>query len=128
MVAANEAAMELIENMKTRTTLEQTLMGMLERKEEKKKIMGGFGHAIYSEFDPRNDIIKEWSEKLAKEFGDSRLYDVSVRCERSDVAREEVVPKCETSSMPRRITTWAFQPNYLRDFRHVACDVAGLHT
>ena len=74
---ANEAAMELIENMKDADDAEQTLMGMLERKE---KIMG-FGHAIYREFDPRNDIIKKWSEKLSQEFGDTRLYDVSVRCE-----------------------------------------------
>ncbi|RUO55506.1 bifunctional 2-methylcitrate synthase/citrate synthase [Pseudidiomarina homiensis] len=74
---ANEAAMELIEDMKDADDAEQTLMGMLERKE---KIMG-FGHAVYREFDPRNDIIKAWSEKLAKENGDTRLYDVSVRCE-----------------------------------------------
>jgi len=40
--------------MKDADDAEKTLMGMLERKE---KIMG-FGHAIYREFDPRNDIIK----------------------------------------------------------------------
>ena len=74
---ANEAAMELIEDMKDAEDAEKTLMGMLERKE---KIMG-FGHAIYKEFDPRNDIIKAWSKKLSEEVGDSRLYDVSVRCE-----------------------------------------------
>ncbi|WP_417656714.1 bifunctional 2-methylcitrate synthase/citrate synthase [Pseudidiomarina aestuarii] len=74
---ANEAAMDLIRDMKDADEAERTLMGMLERKE---KIMG-FGHAVYREFDPRNDIIKGWSEKLAQEFGDSRLYDVSVRCE-----------------------------------------------
>lgn len=74
---ANEAAMELIESMPNADEAEQTLMGMLERKE---KIMG-FGHAVYREKDPRNAIIKAWSEKLAAEYGDSRLYDVSVRCE-----------------------------------------------
>ncbi|MEN3158730.1 2-methylcitrate synthase [Alkalimonas sp. NCh-2] len=74
---ANEAAMELIETMRNPDEAEQTLLGMLERKE---KIMG-FGHAVYREKDPRNAIIKQWSEKLAAEFGDSRLYDVSVRCE-----------------------------------------------
>ena len=41
----------------------------------------GFGHAIYSESDPRNTIIKKWSEKLATEVGDTTLYPVSVRCE-----------------------------------------------
>lgn len=74
---ANEAAMELIEKMHDPEHAEVTLMGMLERKE---KIMG-FGHAIYSESDPRNAVIKAWSEKLAAANGDTKLYDVSVRCE-----------------------------------------------
>ncbi len=74
---ANEAAMELIEGMRDPDHAEETLLGMLARKE---KIMG-FGHAIYSESDPRNAVIKEWSEKLAKANGDTKLYDVSVRCE-----------------------------------------------
>ena len=74
---ANEAAMELIEHMENADDAEQKLLGMLERKE---KIMG-FGHAIYAESDPRNAVIKAWSEKLAAANGDTRLYDVSVRCE-----------------------------------------------
>ena len=74
---ANEAAMELIQRFQTPEEAEAGLMGMLERKE---KIMG-FGHAIYKESDPRNAIIKQWSEKLAKEVGDTVLYPVSVRCE-----------------------------------------------
>lgn len=74
---ANEAAMELIEKMQDADDAEQKLLGMLARKE---KIMG-FGHAVYSDSDPRNAVIKEWSEKLANANGDSRLYDVSVRCE-----------------------------------------------
>lgn len=74
---ANEAAMELIEKMDNPDDAEAKLLGMLERKE---KIMG-FGHAIYAESDPRNAVIKEWSEKLAKANGDTSLYDISVRCE-----------------------------------------------
>ncbi|WP_105200459.1 bifunctional 2-methylcitrate synthase/citrate synthase [Pseudoalteromonas sp. T1lg10] len=74
---ANEAAMELIERFSNADKAEQELMGMLERKE---KIMG-FGHAIYRESDPRNVIIKKWSERLAQEVGDDVLYPVSVRCE-----------------------------------------------
>ncbi|MBZ9613705.1 bifunctional 2-methylcitrate synthase/citrate synthase [Rheinheimera maricola] len=74
---ANEAAMELIENMHNADDAEQKLLGMLARKE---KIMG-FGHAVYSDSDPRNAVIKEWSEKLANANGDTKLYDVSVRCE-----------------------------------------------
>ncbi|WP_300432527.1 2-methylcitrate synthase [uncultured Thalassolituus sp.] len=74
---ANEAAMDLIEGMDNPEHAEETIMGMLARKD---KIMG-FGHAIYRESDPRNAVIKEWSEKLANENGDTNLYDISVRCE-----------------------------------------------
>lgn len=74
---ANEAAMELIESFTSVEDAEQGMMGKLARKE---KIMG-FGHAIYSESDPRNAIIKAWSEKLAAEVGDTLLYPVSVKCE-----------------------------------------------
>lgn len=74
---ANEAAMDMIEQFTSPDDAEEKMMGMLARKD---KIMG-FGHAIYSESDPRNEIIKGWSEKLADEVGDTVLYPVSVRCE-----------------------------------------------
>ena len=74
---ANEAAMDMIEKFSDAEHAEKEMMGMLERKE---KIMG-FGHAIYTESDPRNAIIKQWSEKLANDVGDTVLYPVSVRCE-----------------------------------------------
>ncbi|KAF5271968.1 hypothetical protein FQR65_LT17499 [Abscondita terminalis] len=74
---ANEAAMEMIENWTSPEEAEREMLGKLERKE---KIMG-FGHAIYKDNDPRNGIIKIWSERLAKDVGDTVLYPVSVRCE-----------------------------------------------
>ncbi|MCL6233919.1 MULTISPECIES: 2-methylcitrate synthase [Acinetobacter] len=74
---ANEAAMEMIENWTSPEEAEREMLGKLERKE---KIMG-FGHAIYKDNDPRNGIIKKWSERLAKDVGDTVLYPVSVRCE-----------------------------------------------
>lgn len=74
---ANEAAMELIEKMQNPEHAETELLGMLARKD---KIMG-FGHAIYAESDPRNAVIKAWSEKLAQANGNTMLYDISVRCE-----------------------------------------------
>jgi 2-methylcitrate synthase len=74
---ANEAAMDMIQTFDSPVDAKIQMAGMLKRKE---KIMG-FGHAIYSESDPRNIIIKAWSAKLAEEFGDSSLYDISVACE-----------------------------------------------
>ncbi|SEA43252.1 bifunctional 2-methylcitrate synthase/citrate synthase [Marinobacterium iners] len=74
---ANEAAMAMIENWKSADEAEEAIMGMLARKD---KIMG-FGHAIYRDSDPRNAIIKEWSQKLAEQVGDTVLYPVSERVE-----------------------------------------------
>ncbi|MEJ2669455.1 MAG: 2-methylcitrate synthase [Gammaproteobacteria bacterium] len=74
---ANEAAMNLIQDMKDPDHAEAVLLDMLARKE---KVMG-FGHAVYRESDPRNAIIKKWSKLLAQEKGDTRLYDISERCE-----------------------------------------------
>ena len=74
---ANEAAMDMIQKFESPQDAKVQMAGMLERKE---KIMG-FGHAIYSTSDPRNVIIKAWSEKLAQESGDTSLYDISVACE-----------------------------------------------
>ncbi len=75
---ANEAAMEMIEKFSSAEEAATEALKMLERKE---KIMG-FGHAIYSESDPRNAIIKRWSEKLAQETGDTVLYPVSCAIEK----------------------------------------------
>jgi 2-methylcitrate synthase len=74
---ANEAAMDMIQKFSSPADAKEKMADMLARKE---KIMG-FGHAIYRESDPRNVIIKKWSEKLAQENGDTSLYDISVACE-----------------------------------------------
>ncbi|HCG9125082.1 TPA: 2-methylcitrate synthase [Vibrio parahaemolyticus] len=74
---ANEAAMEMIEDWQTPDEAEANIMQMLSNKD---KIMG-FGHAIYRESDPRNALIKRWSEELSKHVGDTHLYAVSERVE-----------------------------------------------
>lgn len=74
---ANEAAMELILRFKSPEQAEKQLLIMLENKT---KIMG-FGHRVYKDCDPRSDIIKEWSKKLAKAQEDLLLYKVSERIE-----------------------------------------------
>ncbi len=74
---ANEAAMELIERFTSPDDAEKQLMIMLK---EKAKIMG-FGHRVYKDCDPRSDIIKAWSLKLAKDQSNMLLYQVSERVE-----------------------------------------------
>ncbi len=70
---ANEAAMELIEQFQSADAARSGVKEMLDRKV---KIMG-FGHAVYRESDPRNQVIKSWSKKLSEDAGDDVLYAVS---------------------------------------------------
>lgn len=88
---ANEAAMALIEKFSSPEEAIEGIKGMLERKD---KIMG-FGHAIYSESDPRNAIIKQWSEKLAESVGDTVLYPVSCAVEKMMWDEKKLFPNAD---------------------------------
>jgi 2-methylcitrate synthase len=74
---ANEAAMALLEQFQSPEEAEVKLTSMLANKA---KIMG-FGHRVYKTCDPRSDIIKAWSKKLAQSKHDTRLFEVSERVE-----------------------------------------------
>ncbi|MBE7926496.1 bifunctional 2-methylcitrate synthase/citrate synthase [Pseudomonas saudiphocaensis] len=88
---ANEAAMELIERFNTPEEAREGLLGMLERKE---KIMG-FGHAIYKDSDPRNEVIKEWAKKLAELVGDTKLYPISEAIDQTMWEQKRLFPNAD---------------------------------
>lgn len=88
---ANEAAMALIEQFDSPEQAETELKAMLERKE---KIMG-FGHRVYTTSDPRSDIIKAWSKKLAEDVGNSTLYPVSEAIEKVMWDEKKLFPNAD---------------------------------
>lgn len=88
---ANEAAMEMIERFKTPQEAVAGTLGMLERKD---KIMG-FGHAIYKDSDPRNEVIKGWAKKLADEVGDTVLYPVSEAIDKTMWEQKKLFPNAD---------------------------------
>ena len=75
---ANEAAMEMLEKWNTVEQAQKEIYAMLGRK---KKVMG-FGHAVYKIQDPRNAIIKYWSEQLSKNKPDGIMYEISCEVEK----------------------------------------------
>jgi 2-methylcitrate synthase len=75
---ANEAAMALIEKYSSAEEATAGVHGMLERKE----LIMGFGHRVYTTSDPRNAVNKKMSKTLAEETGDMTLYDVSAAVEK----------------------------------------------
>jgi 2-methylcitrate synthase len=88
---ANEAAMEMIQRFKSPQDAIQGTLGMLERKE---KIMG-FGHAVYKDSDPRNEVIKVWSRKLADEVGDTVLFPVSEAIDQTLWEQKKLFPNAD---------------------------------
>lgn len=80
---ANEAAMELIRKFGSPEEARKGVHGMLERKE----LIMGFGHRVYTTSDPRNSVNKKMSRALAEERGDLSLYEISEAVE--SVMREE---------------------------------------
>ncbi len=88
---ANEAAMALIEQWSSPEEAEAAIGHMLETKQ----LIMGFGHAVYTERDPRNAIIKRWSEKLADEAGDTVLYPVSCAVEKKMWDEKKLFPNAD---------------------------------
>jgi 2-methylcitrate synthase len=74
---ANEVAMDIIARYGSADEAEADIRARVERKE----IVIGFGHPVYTVGDPRNPIIKEISRALCAEGGNQVLFDVSERIE-----------------------------------------------
>jgi len=70
---ANEVAMDIISRYGSADAAEADIRARVERKE----IVIGFGHPVYTVGDPRNPIIKEISRALCAEGGNQTLFDVS---------------------------------------------------
>ncbi len=74
---ANEVAMDIISRYRSADEAEADIRARIERKE----IVIGFGHPVYTIGDPRNPIIKEISRRLCTAGGNLRLFDISERIE-----------------------------------------------
>jgi 2-methylcitrate synthase len=88
---ANEAAMALIQRFEDPDEAE---VGVMEALAKKVKIMG-FGHRVYKVCDPRSDVIKEWSRKLADERGDDRLFRISERIAEVMMREKKLFPNLD---------------------------------
>jgi 2-methylcitrate synthase len=74
---ANEVALEIQMRYKTPGEAEADVR----RRVANREVIIGFGHPVYTISDPRNDIIKEVSRKLAVAAGDTHLYSIAERIE-----------------------------------------------
>jgi 2-methylcitrate synthase len=74
---ANEVAFEVQKRYETPDDAEADIRARVEKKE----VVIGFGHPVYTISDPRNKVIKEVARKLSKEAGDTKMFDIAERLE-----------------------------------------------
>ncbi|PHV13308.1 bifunctional 2-methylcitrate synthase/citrate synthase [Chitinimonas sp. BJB300] len=74
---ANEVAFEIQKRYDNPAEAEADIRARVERKE----VVIGFGHPVYTVSDPRNVVIKEVARKLSKEAGNTKMFDIAERLE-----------------------------------------------
>ncbi len=74
---ANEVAFDIQSRYADPDEAAADILQRLERKE----VIIGFGHPVYTVSDPRNQVIKKVARKLSEEAGDMGLYDIAERLE-----------------------------------------------
>ena len=88
---ANEVAMDIISRYDSADGAESDIKARMEKKE----IIIGFGHPVYTIGDPRNPIIKEISRSLCGEGGNPVLFDVSERIENLMMDTKKMFPNLD---------------------------------
>jgi len=74
---ANEVALEVQKRYETADEAEADIKARVERKE----VVIGFGHPVYTTGDPRNQVIKDVARELSDEQGSRKMYDIAERLE-----------------------------------------------
>lgn len=74
---ANEVAFEIQKRYADADEAEADIRARVERKE----VVIGFGHPVYTISDPRNVIIKEVARELSDEVGSRKMFDIADRIE-----------------------------------------------
>lgn len=88
---ANEVAMDIISRYASADEAEADIRARMERKE----IVIGFGHPVYTVSDPRNPIIKEISRALCEDGDNQVLFDVSERIETLMMDTKKMFPNLD---------------------------------
>jgi 2-methylcitrate synthase len=74
---ANEVALEIQNCYTSPEAAEADIRSRLEKKE----VIIGFGHPVYTVSDPRNKVIKETARELSQAAGDIRQFEIAERIE-----------------------------------------------
>ena len=88
---ANEAAFEIQKRYETPDQAEADIRARVERKE----VVIGFGHPVYTVSDPRNKVIKEVARELSAAQKNMKMFDIADRLESTMWSVKKMFPNLD---------------------------------
>jgi 2-methylcitrate synthase len=88
---ANEVAFEIQKRYETPDQAESDIRARVEKKE----VIIGFGHPVYTISDPRHEVIKEVARRLSREVGDMKMFNIADRIESVMKATKKMFPNLD---------------------------------
>ena len=88
---ANEVAFEIQNRYETPDLAEADIRARVERKE----VIIGFGHPVYTISDPRHEVIKEVARRLSREAGDLKMFNIADRIESVMKSTKKMFPNLD---------------------------------
>jgi len=88
---ANEAAFEIQDRYDTPDQAEADIRARVERKE----VVIGFGHPVYTVSDPRNKVIKEVARELSAARDSMKMFDIAERLESTMWSIKKMFPNLD---------------------------------
>ena len=88
---ANEVAFEIQKRYDTPDQAESDIRARVEKKE----VIIGFGHPVYTVSDPRNQIIKGVAKGLSQEAGDLKMFAIADRIEAVMMDAKKMLPNLD---------------------------------
>ncbi|HZA81667.1 MAG TPA: citrate/2-methylcitrate synthase [Actinomycetes bacterium] len=88
---AIEAVREMLEDIGTPDRAPEWVRARLAARQ---KVMG-FGHRVYKTWDPRATVLREIAERLGRQFGETRWYDISLRVQETVMEEKTLYPNVD---------------------------------
>jgi citrate synthase len=86
---ANEAVLRMLEQIGSVDNIPQFVQDVKDRK----KVLMGFGHRVYKNYDPRAKIVKKIADEVFQIVGKEKLVDIAVELERIALTDEYFIKR-----------------------------------